>query len=605
MAPKRTSVAKGKAKATAVTRARAGPAAKATAKARGNASRSRRLQLRRANARQQMRKDAVRSLNALATELELERVQVGLKRLVASEPTVDRLIRVLEPRCQTDALAQRLRHAVELWNDNGGALSQPMTDAGSDPVPIACDEADDSDLQFIPRHKVLQPGYILKSKAFMLTFNSDTIDRATWVAFEHWVKQKRQDLGARAWAACIEQSMHAEATAHGPRYHLHCYLFWTDGVGLFRRNLDDLKFNGITPRVDKCLAQKKVTPRIAACHGLWYVSVKKRGTEESSTNYEPGVAYKPLRAWLDGLYGEGKMTHSQYMDLAMQFPLGYATRKRDCEELLRKEHQAAVASLIQKELADLKATGFWKAIRPLTEVDLFMDAHTGQARDRRPIFVIIGGTQTGKSLLAASVLEKLAKHYSLPGYLEITVEDDGHFDMSDFRVDQHAGVLLDGVGDVQVLQKARETLQGRPKPIKGGRSATMVYAYTYTLCRRAVVATFDLSARNLHMFKFDHWLRDPRNVIQLHLTSPAWETGDAAIAQPMNRTEQMRSWTVAETQRFLEEHDLAGPAELTRVSGVNGADLLGLSSDELSSEIRLTPFAARKVVAARDAFLNA
>ena len=91
----------------------------------------------------------------------------------------------------------------------------------------------------------------------------------------------------------------------------------------------------------------------------------------------------------------------------------------------------------------------------------------------------------------------------------------------------------------------------------------MVYAYTYTLCRRAVVATFDLSARNLHMFKFDHWLRDPRNVIQLHLTSPAWETGVAAIAQPMGRTEQMRSWTVAETQRFLEEHDLAGPAELT------------------------------------------
>ena len=73
----------------------------------------------------------------------------------------------------------------------------------------------------------------------------------------------------------------------------------------------------------------------------------------------------------------------------------------------------------------------------------------------------------------------------------------------------------------------------------------------------------------------------------------------------MNRAEQMRSWTVAETQRFLEEHDLAGPAELTRASGVSGADLLGLSSDELSSEIRLTPFAARKVVATKDAFLNA
>jgi hypothetical protein len=195
-------------------------------------------------------------------------------------------------------------------------------------------------------------------------------------------------------------------------------------------------------------------------------------------------------------------------------------------------------------------------------------------------------------------------HLGLPGYLEITVEDDDHFDMSDFRVDKHAGVLLDGVGDVQVLKRKRETLQGRPKPIKGGRSATMVYSYTYTLCRRGVVASFDLSARNLHLFKTDHWLKDPRNVIQLHLTSPAWQTGVAASSQMMSRTEQMRSWTVAETGRFLEEHDLEGPAVLTRVSGVNGADLLQLSINELSHDIRLTPFAARKVGAARDEFLR-
>ena len=163
---------------------------------------------------------------------------------------------------------------------------------------------------------------------------------------------------------------------------------------------------------------------------------------------------------------------------------------------------------------------------------------------------------------------------------------------------------LHRVGDVQVLKRKRETLQGRPKPIKGGRSATMVYSYTYTLCRRGVVASFDLSARNLHLFKTDHWLKDPRNVIQLHLTSPAWQTGVAASSQMMSRTEQMRSWTVAETGRFLEEHDLEGPAVLTRVSGVNGADLLQLSINELSHDIRLTPFAARKVGAARDEFLR-
>ena len=55
----------------------------------------------------------------------------------------------------------------------------------------------------------------------------------------------------------------------------------------------------------------------------------------------------------------------------------------------------------------------------------------------------------------------------------------------------------------------------------------MKFAYTFTLCRRAVVVTCDLSARNLHLFKVYHWLSDPRNVVQLRLESPAWDTGVA------------------------------------------------------------------------------
>ena len=132
----------------------------------------------------------------------------------------------------------------------------------------------------------------------------------------------------------------------------------------------------------------------------------------------------------------------------------------------------------------------------------------------------------------------------------------------------------------------------------------MVYSYMYTLCRRAVVATFDLSARNLHLFKTDHWLKDPRNVIQLYLKSPAWQTGVAASSHRVSPAEQMRSWTVEETGRFLEECDLAGPAELARMSGVSGADLIQLSTDELCRDVWLTPFAARKVFAAKEEFIR-
>ena len=58
---------------------------------------------------------------------------------------------------------------------------------------------------------------------------------------------------------------------------------------------------------------------------------------------------------------------------------------------------------------------------------------------------------------------------------------------------------------------------------EGGRSATMMYSYPFTLCRRAVVATMDLSASNLQYFSEHHWLSDKRNVIVLRLMEQAWQ----------------------------------------------------------------------------------
>ena len=43
----------------------------------------------------------------------------------------------------------------------------------------------------------------------------------------------------------------------------------------------------------------------------------------------------------------------------------------------------------------------------------------------------------------------------------------------------------------------------------------MMYAYPYTLCRRGVVATFDLSASNLDMFETDHWLSNEKKCLVL------------------------------------------------------------------------------------------
>ena len=264
---------------------------------RGVRQRLRKQQVVKVNQNKFKRKDAVKQLNVLADELGLEQTQVPLKDLTATESKVEKLVRVLEPRCSTAALNARLRAAVQQWMNHSGFLSQPMTPAPSQPptqgpqmashaadsmAGSATDSTPDSspnDHSVISQHKVLQPGYILKSKAFMLTFNDVGFTEDSWPPFLAWVKMKHKELCSRAWAACLEISEHAQVTALGKRYHLHAYLYWTDGVGTYHRNLDRLCLAGNTEsRQVHCQEESDTTcgrlPWIVVCHTHeeWYSS---------------------------------------------------------------------------------------------------------------------------------------------------------------------------------------------------------------------------------------------------------------------------------------------------------------------------------------------
>ena len=190
----------------------------------------------------------------------------------------------------------------------------------------------------------------------------------------------------------------------------------------------------------------------------------------------------------------------------------------------------------------------------------------------------------------------------MTSFLEITVEDTDFFDFSEFSAREHSGVLLDGLGDVELLRRNRETLQGRPKITKGAKSPTMKHAHEFTLCKRAVVATCDLAAANLHLLMQDHWLSDPRNVLTLWLGEPAWV--GAAVPPRRPPRDIMSSMSVGEVKAFLQQQDLTGPAAHLAANGVNGNDLLSFNEQQLTEELRCTPFASRKVIAARDRFLQ-
>ena len=168
-------------------------------------------------------------------------------------------------------------------------------------------------------------------------------------------------------------------------------------------------------------------------------------------------------------------------------------------------------------------------------MDSFIELFDATPRWRRPALLIIGPTGVGKSLLGGFVLTRVGEKLGLaaPSFLEVTVEEDGQLDLVDFDVERHGGVLLDGVADVAILKRHRETLQSRPKMVKGARSPTMKHAYEYTFSRRGVVITMDHSASGLSLLESDHWLSDRRNLIILRLAEPAWEGAPPLPASPL------------------------------------------------------------------------
>ena len=255
--------------------------------------------------------------------------------------------------------------------------------------------------------------------------------------------------------------------------------------------------------------------------GHFYVYVDKIGSVMSWADFLPFQDYGVEGWWLDNLLKQGKLQRDVYLKWAARVAVGFQRRLGDVRAAERYERERAAEEAASLAAAELSASVL--PLKPFPEVDRFLEHFSRAGRFfRRPMLAIIGGTNLGKSVLAADVLRRVGLLVDAPGFLEITVEQNPNLDLADFDLREHSGVLLDGVGDALILKLNRESLQGRAKLCKGGQSATNMYAYKYTLARRAIVATFDLSAKNLDQFDQDHWLSCSLNVIVLKLTEKAY-----------------------------------------------------------------------------------
>ncbi len=318
--------------------------------------------------------------------------------------------------------------------------------------------------------------------------------------------------------AALGASVTLEESLKSGKRHVHAHVYLHLDKVYHRRGRDALDifvFQGIKPHV----VPNKATGKSymgAVRYGHFYVFVRKRGSLFEWSNYKPFEDYGVEGWWLDNLMKAGKLTHDEYLNLAAKVVVGFTRRLADVQAVVRFQREVDANSLVAAEAAELSSSLYPLREYPIVEhfIGLFERATRFQ---RRPMLAIIGGTNLGKSILAADILRRIAAMLGLPSFLEVTVEDNPHLDFSDFNVATHGGVLLDGVADPYILWKNREALQGRPKLCKGAQSATMMYSYKYALCRRAVVATFDLAAENLDALQHDHWLGDNRNILKLRL----------------------------------------------------------------------------------------
>ena len=102
------------------------PAAKTSQKRRGPTAKSLAVAKTRVkNGKRKERRSAVEELNVLAQEVGAGHAKLLVKSVIGSE--LEHLVKVLEPRCQSATLQQRLRAAVKKWHANGGKLTPEVS----------------------------------------------------------------------------------------------------------------------------------------------------------------------------------------------------------------------------------------------------------------------------------------------------------------------------------------------------------------------------------------------------------------------------------------------------------------------------------------------
>lgn len=460
-------------------------------------------------ARRAGRGAAIRAFNALASEFEVEEV---VSRATGAQV---RDLYVSVCKAVPGERAEEVADARRQWCTNGGEdLDESLLpDAGP-----SCDD-DDDDLPDgqppLEKHRYLSAAvgrqFRLKSKAFMLTFNSSAFDQVSpdklFESFREWVIERAAKYGATSWSATAELAS---------RTHLHAYFSWQGpgASGIDHQTTSAWRFQDIKPRVDVNSDNRGLWQWLrSAQHGHFYVSVMKEGTLHADTNYAPWSAdWVPEASWVTSLWKEHKLSHSAYLELSAKLRDGHDRRKACVDAVVN--YESATAHAEEKLEARKRITKKAKPFKPLSDKIQKWRAQYTVDEERYNMLVLFGRSRTGKSRLGRSL-------FGEDTTLVVDVQHAQHPDLRTHNRKKHNAVLFDEVASPVFVVSNKKVLQAHVDGAILGQSATQLYTYEVFLWKTPLMLTTNCWEYADFSDADKDWIE--ANCVAVHIDSPVWE----------------------------------------------------------------------------------
>ena len=461
------------------------------------------------------REVAVRSFNSVALELRLS--------TLSSRPSADAVTQLWVRLCKAAVPAhyETLETARKEWlQNNGGGLLPANLLHGQ-----AFDDVDHGS-EVLDGHRTLaaappvpkgkKAGFRLRSKAFMLTFNSTAFKEGTelWDEFLEWVRGRATAHGATEWSAALERSTNSSAD---DRVHLHVYFSWLapKGAGVDHSTTDEWVFRGTRPRVDVNSENRGLQQwRKATQRGHFYLSAHKEGAVYSTTNYPPWDSnWVPETNWVTALYRQHKLGHDAYLLLSARLREGHDRRRAAVEAARATEASAAFAEERAWARRQLEAKALpFKPLCPQIEA---WRASYKEVEERYQLLVLHGPSRTGKSRLARSL-------FGLEHTLVVDVQHAEHPDLRGYRRHEHKAILLDEVASPKFIVGNKKVLQAHVDGALLGQSATQLFTYEVFVWRIPIILT-------TNNWKLDCLTEDEvgwvnANCVVVHVDQPVYVT---------------------------------------------------------------------------------